>query len=72
MDCEVAVIDPSGPDWRTSSYSGPTGNCVEVAELPGGDHVVRDTKDHGTGPVLRLTGGAWAAFTAGVRAGEFG
>ena len=40
--------------WRTSSYSGSQGgNCVEVA---GQDRrvLVRDTKQAGTGPVLRF------------------
>jgi hypothetical protein len=59
-------------DWRTSSYSGPTGNCVEVAELSGGGHAVRDSKDRDPGPVLRFTASEWAAFTAGVRSGDFG
>ncbi|WP_235986911.1 DUF397 domain-containing protein [Halosaccharopolyspora lacisalsi] len=30
--------------WRRSSRSGNTGNCVEVAELPAGVRVVRDTR----------------------------
>jgi hypothetical protein len=48
--------------WRTSSFSGSNGgNCVEVAAT---DHVlVRDTKDHGTGPVLAFGHAAWTAFT---------
>jgi hypothetical protein len=31
---------------------------------------VRDSKNP-TGPVLRFTTAAWAAFTAGIRSGEF-
>jgi hypothetical protein len=56
--------------WRTSSYSGANGNCVAVAQLAGGRWAVRDTKDP-NGPVLIFTAAEWAAFTAGVRAGEF-
>jgi Domain of unknown function (DUF397) len=57
--------------WRTSSYSGPYGNCVEVADLPDGGRAVRDTKDRGEGPVLLFTSSEWRAFVAGVKAGEF-
>ncbi|MGH3585377.1 MAG: DUF397 domain-containing protein [Pseudonocardia sp.] len=58
-------------DWFTSSFSGGNGDtCVEVAFLPSGDVAVRDTKDR-TLPPHRHSAGGWAAFTAGVRAGEF-
>jgi len=57
-------------NWRTSTYSGPSGDCVEVAELPAGGWAVRDSKNP-TGPVLIIASSAWAAFTTGVRAGEF-
>jgi hypothetical protein len=54
--------------WRKSSHSGANGgNCVEVA-----DHddaiVVRDTTDHGHGPVHRFTSSDWRAFVASVKA----
>jgi hypothetical protein len=58
--------------WRTSSYSGPNGNCVEVADLRDGRRAVRDTKDRGRGPILMFTPGEWRAFVAGIKAGEFG
>lgn len=55
--------------WRKSPFSGGNGACVEVAMLD--DAVaVRDSKDP-DGPVLRFTPAEWAAFTAGVVAGEF-
>ncbi|MGH3769639.1 MAG: DUF397 domain-containing protein [Pseudonocardiaceae bacterium] len=57
--------------WRTSSYSnGSGGACVEVADLAGGCHAVRDSKDR-SGPALTFSTAEWAAFTAGVRADEF-
>ncbi len=56
--------------WRKSSFSNNTGACVEVADLPAGGRGVRDSKDPG-GPALWFTGPEWAAFTAGVRSGEF-
>jgi hypothetical protein len=66
------MIDLDALSWRKSSYSGGEGgNCVEVAALPDGGWGVRDTKDKGAGPVLLFTASEWAAFTVGVRAGEF-
>jgi hypothetical protein len=57
--------------WRKSSFSGNGGgSCVEVADYHG-VILVRDTKDHGHGPIHRFTADEWTAFVAGVRAGEF-
>ncbi len=57
--------------WRTSSYSGGQGgNCVEVATA-GGTILVRDTKDHGHGPIHRFPAARWRAFLAAVRDGEY-
>ena len=56
--------------WAKSSFSFSNGNCVEVAELPGGSVGIRDSRDPG-GPVLRFTRGAWGAFLGGARHGEF-
>ena len=64
-------MDLTGARWRTSSYSGNGGKtCVEVAgNLP--DVVaLRDSKDR-SGPVLTFGPAQWAAFTAGVRQGQF-
>ncbi len=57
-------------EFRVSSYCN-FGNCVEVGRSPEGAVVVRDTKDHGRGPVHRYTPDEWRAFIAGVRNGEF-
>lgn len=58
--------------WRKASASSDQGgNCVEVADLPGGGQAVRDSKDP-DGPMLRFTAAEWAAFSSGVRAGQFG
>jgi hypothetical protein len=43
---------------------------VEVAGHDG-MILVRDTKDHGHGPVQRFTRTEWYTFVAGVRNGEF-
>lgn len=58
------------PSWVKSSFSFANGNCVEVADLPGGHVGVRDSKDP-QGQVLRFTPGEWHAFVGGVRSGEF-
>lgn len=55
--------------WRGSSRCGEAGHCVEVAEVDG-LILMRDSKDP-AGPVLRFERAEWAAFTAGVQAGEF-
>ncbi|MBA2322783.1 MAG: DUF397 domain-containing protein [Pseudonocardiales bacterium] len=49
--------------WRTSSLTDNGNACVEVAPTAGGV-LVRDTKDHGSGPVLSFTHEQWAAFLA--------
>ena len=57
--------------WRRSSYCG-SSNCVEVT-YDGDLVLVRDSKDEDdpVGPTLRFTTAEWAAFVAGVAAGQF-
>ncbi|MET9863972.1 DUF397 domain-containing protein [Streptomyces smyrnaeus] len=47
--------------WRTSSYSGGQGNCVEVADNVPRCVWLRDSK-RPAGPVIRVTRTAWDAF----------
>ena len=56
-------------DWRKSSRSGQTGNCVEVAGNLPGIVAVRDSQDP-DGPALVLTPAAWRALTRKVRSGD--
>jgi len=56
--------------WVKSSLSFANGNCVEVADLPGGEIGVRNSRDS-KGPVLKFTPDEWHAFLGGVRNGEF-
>jgi hypothetical protein len=56
-------------DWRKSSYSTGSGNCVEVARNIPGAVAVRDSKDP-SGPVLRFTPEAWARLTERLKGGR--
>lgn len=62
--------DLAGP-WVKSSYSGPQGNCVEVAPTPDGGVAVRNSR-HPDGPALVFTAAEWDAFLSGALDGEFG
>jgi len=56
--------------FNKSSYSGSgNANCVEVGFVTA-EIQLRDSKDP-DGPVLHFTVSEWAAFIAGVKAGEF-
>lgn len=56
--------------WRKSSYSNPSGNCVEAALLANGV-AVRNSR-FPDGPALVFTEAEWAAFLLGVKEGDFG
>ncbi|MTE12607.1 DUF397 domain-containing protein [Nocardia aurantiaca] len=64
------TADLTGATWFKSSHSSGGQECVEVAWLDAGAVGVRDSKNP-TGPALIVTAGEWAAFTAGVKGGEF-
>jgi hypothetical protein len=55
--------------WKKSTRSGSSGNCVEVAAT--GDLILVRHSKNPSGPALAFTVAEWAAFLAGVRAGEF-
>ncbi|MDV6014770.1 DUF397 domain-containing protein [Haloechinothrix sp. LS1_15] len=61
----MAHRDPSQLRWRTSSYTGSEGSCVELAPLPAGA-ALRDTKNR-TGGILVLSDPAWQAFREGIK-----
>jgi hypothetical protein len=66
-------LDLTGADWRTSSRSGGSGQCVQVAlNLPKapGYVAVRHSLDT-DGPVIFYTDAEWTAFVGGVADGEF-
>jgi hypothetical protein len=71
IDNSVPMLgQPPRERWRTSSYSGTAGNCVEVADLGRGIRAVRDSKNPAA-LALKFTADEWAAFTVGICAGEF-
>ena len=61
-------VEVGAVPWRKSSHSVSSGgtNCVEAGSLPG-QVLIRDTKDHGHGPVLRVSARTWRAFTTALR-----
>jgi hypothetical protein len=64
----ATCVEVGAAPWRKSSHSnGGSNNCVEAGHVTGAV-LVRDTKDNGAGPVLRLTAADWRAFTSRLRA----
>jgi hypothetical protein len=63
----AACIEVGAIPWRKSSYSDNGGvQCVEAGHVPGAV-LVRDTTQHGAGPVLRVSPAGWTRFTAAIR-----
>jgi hypothetical protein len=63
--CGMDTPKLSGAQWRTSSYSGSNGNCVQVAvAIP--VIAVRDSTDP-DGPALGFTPDQWRTFTGTVK-----
>ena len=54
--------------WRKSRHSNPSGNCVEMARLPGERVAVRDSH-RPDGPALLFSKAAWERFLCGLREG---
>jgi hypothetical protein len=52
--------------WRKSRHSNPSGDCVEMARLPGEQVAVRDSR-RPEGPVLLFTYAAWETFLRNLR-----
>jgi hypothetical protein len=61
----VRAALPYTQAWRKSSYSNPSGNCVEAAGLTGGV-ALRDSRSP-DGAALVFTGPAWDAFIRRVK-----
>ncbi len=56
--------------WRKSSYSGPHGNCVELAPLSSDQVLIRNSR-YPDGPVLTCTRAEFAALIQGIKDGGF-
>lgn len=57
----------SALSWRKSTFSGNNGgSCIEAGSAPGAV-LVRDTKQHGRGLMLRFTPDAWRALVAKIK-----
>jgi Domain of unknown function (DUF397) len=63
----MTEIDLSRAEWQKSSYSGQSGNCVEVTRKLPGLVAVRDSKEPG-GAKLVVSPETWRAFIRNVRA----
>jgi hypothetical protein len=61
----MTEIDLSRAEWHKSSYSGQSGNCVEVARNLRGLVAVRDSKES-DGVTLVVSQGTWRAFIRSV------
>jgi hypothetical protein len=57
--------------WQKSRRSNPSGNCVELAELPGRAGIAMRNSRDPEGPVLVYTPDEIAAFILGARDGDF-
>ena len=57
------------PEWRKSSYSNPSGDCVEMGRLPDRRVAVRNSR-FPDGPALILTSAQWRPFLTAIRAGR--
>lgn len=57
--------------WRKSGRSNPSGNCVELAQLPGGSGIALRNSRYPDGPALIYTRAEIEAFILGARDGDF-
>jgi hypothetical protein len=57
--------------WQKSRRSNPSGNCVELAILPGGTEVAVRNSRFPEGPALIYTSAEIAAFVLGAKDGDF-
>jgi hypothetical protein len=57
--------------WRKSRRSNPSGNCVEMAPLPGNTGFAVRNSRHPEGPVLIYTKDEIVAFLHGAKDGDF-
>jgi uncharacterized protein DUF397 len=56
--------------WKKSGRSNPSGNCVELSELPSGEIAMRNSR-FPDGPMLIYTRAEIEAFIGGAKDGDF-
>jgi len=66
----ISAAQLGGVTWQKSHHSNPTGSCVEMAQLPGGEIAVRNSR-HPEGPALIYTKAEISALILGVKDGDF-
>ncbi|HTP16570.1 MAG TPA: DUF397 domain-containing protein [Streptosporangiaceae bacterium] len=66
----IKATQLQGAAWRKSRHSNPSGNCVELADLPDGSVAIRNSR-HPSGPALVCTRAELTAFLLGAKDGEF-
>ena len=67
---ENVPVTTLGRVWRKSSYSSPSGSCVEVS-MTADAVLVRDSKDRPVGhPVIGIPADGWATFLRSVTGGS--
>ncbi|MFJ4657288.1 DUF397 domain-containing protein [Nocardia sp. NPDC088792] len=63
-------LDRSELSWRKSTFSNPSGNCVELAPMTDGQVAVRNSRDP-EGSIIVYTRPEIDAFLRGAKSGEF-
>jgi Domain of unknown function (DUF397) len=66
----VAAPDLATTRWRTSSFSGNNGTCVEIAALPDGRIAVRNSNYPHDGAIL-VTRTEISSWINRIKTGEF-
>jgi hypothetical protein len=66
----IPTVAPSCPSWRKSSYSNPSGDCLELTELPGAQIAIRYSQEP-DGPTLVFTRAQVAALIQSAKDGRF-
>lgn len=69
-DNGMPAADLRGAQWLKSRRSNSQGNCVEIAELPGGQVAMRNSR-HPEGPALIYTRPEIEALILGAKDGDF-
>lgn len=60
---------PDPTQWIKSARSSANGSCVEMRQQTAAVEV-RDTKQQGHGPILRLAPAGFSSWIAGAKSGE--